>query len=167
MVRRIHRLMLSIFRRLPALGRRWVVRVLWPKYTVGAMCVIERSDGAVLLVRQHYRRQWGTPGGLLNRREDPADAARREVREEVGLDIELVGEPAVVVDPVAQRVDVVYRAQPCAGQSVDDLEPRSPEIDEVGWFSSDALPELQFETAGALVTLARSSRTQSVRPLAG
>jgi 8-oxo-dGTP pyrophosphatase MutT (NUDIX family) len=166
-MRSLHRLLLSVFRRLPRLGRRWIVRGLWPKYTVGAMCVIERADGAVLLVHQHYRHQWGTPGGLLSRREDPADAARREVREEVGLDIELIGEPAVVVDARAQRVDVVYRARPCPGQAIDGLEPCSPEIDELGWFKPDALPELQFETAGALVALARSSRAPSIRPLAG
>jgi 8-oxo-dGTP pyrophosphatase MutT (NUDIX family) len=166
MVRRLHRFLLSLYRRLPTTGRRWVVRTLWPKYTVGAMCVIERADGAVLLVHQHYRHRWGTPGGLLSRREDPADAARREVREEVGLEIELLGEPAVVVDPIAQRVDIVYRALPVQGQRLDALTSRSPEIDEVAWFPADDLPELQFETAGALVALARSSRSPQARPLA-
>jgi 8-oxo-dGTP pyrophosphatase MutT (NUDIX family) len=167
MIQRVHRLLLSVFRRLPALARRWIVRTLYPKYTVGAMCVIERGDGAVLLVRQHYRRAWGTPGGLLNRREEPADAVRREVLEEVGLEIELDGEPAVVVDARAQRVDIVFRAQPERGQDLDDVAPRSPEIVEVGWFPPDRLPELQFETSGALIALARSAHSPQARPIAG
>jgi ADP-ribose pyrophosphatase YjhB (NUDIX family) len=143
------------------------VRALYPKYTVGAMCVVERADGAVLLVRQHYRRSWGTPGGLLNRRESPDDAVRREVLEEVGLEVALEGEPAVVVDAVAQRVDIVFRAEPVAGQALDALEPCSAEIVELGWFPGDQLPELQFETAGALVALARAARSPQSRPLAG
>jgi ADP-ribose pyrophosphatase YjhB (NUDIX family) len=118
-------------------------------------------------VRQHYRNRWGIPGGLLNRREQPADAAKREIAEEVGLVVELIGEPAVVVDARAQRVDVIFRAQPAAGQQLDDLTPRSVEIDALGWFSPDELPELQFETSGALVALARSANAPQARPLAG
>jgi len=39
------------------------------------------------------------------------------------------------------------------------------EIDEVQWFPSDHLPDLQFETSHALVTLARSARSPQARPL--
>ena len=166
MIRRLHRLLLTIFRRLPTRGRRWVVRAVWPKYTVGAMCVIERADGAVLLLRQHYRRGWGVPGGLMNRRETPASTAKREVFEEVGLDVELQGEPAVVVDEIAQRVDIVYRARPIDDSALEAIEPRSPEIDEVRWFAPESLPDLQFETSGALIALARSANTPQARPLA-
>ena len=53
------------------------MRAIAPTYTVGAMCFIERDDGALLLVQQTYRKQWGVPGGLLKRGEEPEDAARR------------------------------------------------------------------------------------------
>jgi ADP-ribose pyrophosphatase YjhB (NUDIX family) len=155
---RLHRLALHAFRRLPVAARRRVVRTIAPGFTVGAICVIEREDGQVLLVRQSYRRSWGIPGGLLKRGEDAGDAARREVVEEVGLEVELVGEPAVVVDAPAQRVDLIYRARPVAGVDADDISPRSPEIVEVRWFGRESLPDLQHETSGALVALARSAR---------
>ena len=135
------------------MARRRIVRWLSPSYTVGAICLIERSDGRVLLVRQVYRNSWGIPGGLLERGEDPASAARREVLEETGLEVELMGEPAVVVDPVPQRVDVVFNARP-----VDELAeavPSSPEIELVQWFPSDELPDLQLEATQAIVALAR------------
>lgn len=165
MVRRLHRLALEVFRRLPVWARRRVVRTIAPGFTVGAICVIERADGALLLVRQTYRRAWGIPGGLLKRGESPEDAARREVVEEIGLAIDLVGEPAVVVDEAARRVDVIFRARPADGADPDAVEPRSPEIREAGWFPTDALPELQFETSGALVALARSARNPQAVPL--
>lgn len=155
MITAAYGMLLGLYRRLPTLMRRWVIRAIAPKYSVGAICSIERSDGRLLLVRQTYRQRWGIPGGLLKRREDPAHAARREVREEVGLDIELLGEPAVVVDALPQRIDIVYRAQPATGASLADMAARSPEIAEHRWFPPDALPELQAETATALVALAR------------
>ena len=152
---RAHATLLGVYRRLPVHGRRFVVRALAPTYTVGAVCVIERLDGRILLVRLAYRQRWGMPGGLLKRGETPAEAARREVREEVGFDVELVGDPAVVVDPEPQRVDVVFRARPAGGVAVDGVRPRSPEIVEARWFPRDALPELQPESSSALVAVAR------------
>lgn len=150
-----HRAVLRVYRVLPTIARRWVVRLIAPSYTVGAISVVERPDGHILLVRQAYRRRWGIPGGLLKRGEDPAVGARREVFEEVGIAIELLGPPAVVVDARPQRVDIVYRARPVSLSEVGEARPSSPEIVEVAWFPPDALPELQAETVEALVTLAR------------
>lgn len=136
--------------------RRRLVRLISPSYTVGAICLVERSDGRVLLIRHSYRERWGLPGGLLNKGEEPGDGAVREVAEEVGLAVELVGAPSVVVEPELQRVDVVYRAKPAANVRADDARPVSPEISEVRWFDAEELPDLQDETSNALVALARA-----------
>ena len=161
MIKRIHALLLRIFRLLPRRARVAIVHVLAPSFTVGAVCVIERSDGAVLLVRHAYRRRWGLPGGLLNRGEDPRVAAKREAMEEVGVEIETIGEPAVVVDPRPRRVDVIFRARLANGTSPDAIKPGSVEIVEARWFPGEELPELQHETSGALVALARVRRPVS------
>ena len=157
------RLLLEVYRRLPRLGRRWVVRTIAPKYTVGAMAIVEREDGAVLLVRHSYRHRWGVPGGLVKRGENPEVALRREVVEEVGVEVDLLGEPAVVVDPDPQRVDLVFRGRLRDSSALP--EALSAEILEVRWFLPDELPELQFETSGALMALARSSRSPQSPPL--
>jgi len=162
---RVQRLLLRLWRRVPRPLRRWIVRLIAPSFTVGATCLIERDDGSVLLVRVVYRDRWGLPGGLVNRREEIEDCARREVREETGLAVDLVGEPAVVVDARPQRIDVVYRARPAGGADPDAVEPRSPEVSEVRWFAADALPELQPEAVGALVALARSDVPRGWGPL--
>lgn len=150
----VHLFFLQLYRRLPRTSRLFVVRHMTPSFTVGAICVVERDDGSILLVRHSYRQRWGFPGGLANRGEEVADAAVREANEEVGLAIELVGEPAVVVDPGPRRVDVVFRARiPGDGATA---APSSPEIVELAWFPHDGLPELQHEAASALVALARA-----------
>ena len=145
-----------LYRRLPVGVRVFLVRRATPSYWVGAMCVVERSDGALLLVRQSYRRGWTFPGGLLKRNEAPAEAAVRETREEIGLDVEVDDHPRVVVDVSRRRVDVVFRARPAPGADDDQPTPLSPEIREVRWFAPERLPVVQPETAQALAELGRA-----------
>jgi ADP-ribose pyrophosphatase YjhB (NUDIX family) len=157
---RLHRALLRLYRHLPTPVRRRAVRTLAPSFTVGAMCFVERDDGRLLLVRHEYRNRWGVPGGLLDRGEDAADGARREALEEVGLAIELLGEPRVVVDPEPRRVDIIFQARPAPGADPDAAAPGSPEIVECRWFDRADLPELQHETVAALVALARAKADQ-------
>jgi 8-oxo-dGTP diphosphatase len=163
----VQRFLLQLWRRVPRPVRRRIVRLFAPSFTVGAACAIEREDGALLLVRLVYRNGWGLPGGLINRREEIASCARREVREETGLAIDLMGEPAVVVDARPQRIDVVYRARPARDADADSVEPRSPEVSDIRWFSPESLPELQPEAVSALVALARSDVPRGFGPQPG
>ena len=156
MFRDVQRLLLQVWRRLPSLVRRWIVRAAAPSFTVGAACVVERDDGSILLVRQVYREGWGLPGGLIKRGEVVEACARREVAEEVGLAVELTSAPAVVVDSRPQRVDVVFRARPAPDADPGAVQARSVEIREVGWFAPEDLPRLQHETVTALAALASS-----------
>lgn len=156
-VYRAQRTLLRVWKHVPRTVRRWLVRLGAPSYTVGTACVIERDDGSILLVRLTYRDRWGLPGGLIERREDVAECARREVREEVDLAVDLVGAPAVVVDSHPQRIDVVFRARPAAGADPDAARPASPEIRDVRWFPAHDLPELQHETVSGLLALAATA----------
>jgi 8-oxo-dGTP pyrophosphatase MutT (NUDIX family) len=152
---------LSVFGRLPRQVRRWLVWLGSPHYTVGAICIVRRSDGAFLLVRHSYRGRWGSPGGLSQRGEAPARAAVRETGEEVGLDVEVLGEPAVVVDPRTRRVDVVFLARPSALSSPENARPTSPEIVAAEWFGPGELPELNGDTASAIAALVRAGRLEA------
>ena len=155
MLSRLRALLYRVWRVLPWPVRVFLVRRATPSFWVGALCMVERADGALLLVRQSYRRGWGLPGGLLKRNEEPADAAAREAQEEVGLDLVLDDAPTVVVDPRSRRVDIVYRARPIGEQ---EPSPRSQEIVETRWFSTDDLPRLQGEAARAIMAMSRTSR---------
>lgn len=152
---RAQRFALAVYRRLPVSARRAVVRTLSPTYTAGSIVLIERDDGHVLLIRQTYRNGWGLPGGLLAKGEDPEAAAHREVREEVGLTIEMLGGAALVMDVTPRRLDFVFLARPAPGHDAEVAAPSSPELAEARWFPRSELPSLQHETRTAIAALER------------
>jgi 8-oxo-dGTP diphosphatase len=155
---RLRRRLLGVYGRLPLAVRARLAHLVAPSFTVGALAVIERSDGRLLLVRHSYRPGWGLPGGFLKRGESPDDGARREVCEEIGLPIELVSGPVAVVSPRWRSVDLIYRARPAPDADPDAVAAASAEILETGWFSPTDLPRLQAEATDAMVALARMTR---------
>ena len=62
---------------------------MFPEPTVGALIV--NQQGKILLARSHkWFDKYTLPGGHIEVGESMADAVRREVKEEVGLDVEVV-----------------------------------------------------------------------------
>ena len=155
---RVERLGFRLWRRTPLVFRLFLIRRMTPSYHVGAMCVIERPDGALLLIRNSYRRGWGFPGGFLKRGESPGDAARRETCEEIGVEVDIDTNPKVVVDPRLRRVDVIFTGRLPSGAPITTPRPRSAEILEAQWFPATQLPDLQPEAVTALIQLGRSQR---------
>ena len=68
----------------------WGLRLLWfirrPE-TSGALVAVWHQ-GRVLLVKNSYRAQLTFPGGYIRPREDRRTAAARELREEVGINVQ-------------------------------------------------------------------------------
>jgi mutator protein MutT len=59
-----------------------------------AGCVIQDEQGRILLLHRNTpkRTQWEIPGGKIDQGEDAADTAVRELREELGVDVEVLRE---------------------------------------------------------------------------
>jgi ADP-ribose pyrophosphatase YjhB (NUDIX family) len=143
----------ALYGRLPRWLRVFLIRRLSPDFHVGAMCVVRRRDGAVLLLRNSYRPGWGLPGGMLRRGEAVVDAVLREVREEVGLEVAVDGPPRVVVDAPARRVDVLFTAHLRDIADADRVASTSPEVLEVAWFQPGRLPALHEEAEEVLAAV--------------
>ncbi len=62
---------------------------MYPEPTVGALIV--NKDGEILLAKSHkWFDKYTLPGGHIEVGETMAEAVKREVKEEVGLDVEVV-----------------------------------------------------------------------------
>ncbi len=113
----------------------------YPRVGGGAALV---RDGALLLVHRMKAPEalhWGLPGGKVDLHEALADAIRREIREELGVEI-TASELLCVseqVNPAAGEhwVGIVHRVLAFTGEP----ENREPEKHAaIGWFPLTALP---------------------------
>lgn len=85
--------------------------------------VVIAMDGKIVMIRRKnepFKGMWALPGGFVDYGERVEDAARREAREETGLDVELIGLLGVYSDPNrdprGHTVSVVYIAKPAGGE---------------------------------------------------
>src|SRR5512139_2201437 len=97
------------------------------------------KDGKVLLTRREDFRVWCLPGGSVDPNETVAQAGIREVREETGLEVELVRMVGIYSRPGWHDGGyhiVVFAAAQIGGE----MQPAPREVIEMGWFAPDELP---------------------------
>jgi ADP-ribose pyrophosphatase YjhB (NUDIX family) len=116
--------------------------------------------GRLLLVRHAgHQDGWAVLGGAIEFGESPAQAAVRETREEIGVEIRLIRLADVLGGPDyevsysngdrAAYVTAAYEAEITSGLP----EPADGELAEVAWFRPDQLPDLALNRfARALLT---------------
>lgn len=146
-----------------------------PRVSVGVAVIVQRVDGYLLIERKgsHAAGCWSFPGGWLDYGEEPADAALRELKEEVGLTNVRLRErqPIYVVNNIfpqesLQSVTLYFEAvdpvrstdigtRPPNELVADLIVPATPTIQEpqnlepdkigrMGWFKRGALPTPLF-----------------------
>ena len=112
---------------------------------VNAAVVLRDAQGRIMLEKRADCRMWGVPGGRVEPGESIADAARREILEETGLDIRVTRLLGVYSGPgdrilsfpdnVVHVIDVLVEAEVLSGTLV-----LSAESEAMEFFSLSALP---------------------------
>ncbi len=107
-------------------------------------------DGEFLLVRrgkEPNRGQWSIPGGAQHLGETIHEAAEREVREETGLSIRVLG-LIDVVDGIRRdargRVSWHYTLVDLAAKWLEGEACAADDAEAVGWFTLEDLPRLEL-----------------------
>lgn len=121
------------------------------------------NDDKVLLIYHRKLQKWLPPGGHMDLNETPPEAARREVREETGLEIEFIAQenvwikhwnavsierpymclleeiPAYKDVPAHQHIDFVFLAKPNGGQELENLI----ETGGLKWYTLEEVEQMQ------------------------
>ncbi|WP_137724343.1 NUDIX hydrolase [Prescottella subtropica] len=115
-----------------------------PLWLPGVSAVVVDDTGRVLLTRRADNGLWAVVSGILEPGEEPGPAVLREIREETGIEAELVRITSVdtagpITYPngdVASYLDVCFLARAVSGEAhvADD------ENLEVRWFTPGTLP---------------------------
>jgi 8-oxo-dGTP diphosphatase len=130
-----------------------VPRPARPTLLVAAGVVIE--DGRVLLSQRkrgtHLEGAWELPGGKVEPGEDPRDAVRRELREELGIDVTVGEIMDVTFHLYAEAQKAVLLLFYEAARAPGSPEPRAIEVAAVAWAGADSLDPAQFPPADVAV----------------
>lgn len=107
----------------------------------GATAVIIK-DGKVLLTKRSDFEVWCLPGGHVDEGESPAEAAVREAREEVGLEVKLdrfVGVYTRLGGEYSIHLNL-FAVTPIGGQ----INPQPDEVLDIQFFDPTELPDEMF-----------------------
>lgn len=125
----------GLWKRLPYRIRLRIIRVTQKKFTASVAVIITNRQGKVLLL-EHLLRPgsgWGIPGGFIEHGEQPEAAARREIREETGIELENIR--MLRLHTINRHIEFMFRAE-----SDDTAQVKSREIISLGWFAVDEMP---------------------------
>lgn len=141
----------AIWRGVPKSLRRWTLRASQSRFAATAGAVITDDEGRVLLLKHRFRPSpgWGIPGGFIEEGEQPEAALRRELREEVELELKDVKLLTTRAFKEPKQIEIIFTAR-----AVDDTERLSFEIQKAAWFSVDDLPPELPKDQAQLIKLA-------------
>jgi 8-oxo-dGTP pyrophosphatase MutT (NUDIX family) len=106
---------------------------------VAAKVIFRDESERILLVEPTYKPDWDLPGGMAEANEPPLHAARREVREELGL--EVVSGDLLVVDwasphgPWDDQLVFIFNGGILGTEQVARLQPLDSELSAVRFFA--------------------------------
>ena len=127
----------AIWRRLPTSLRRHAAQFGQTRFRVTVAAMLFDDRERILLLEHVFRADegWGVPGGFINKAENPEAALRRELREEISVELEDVQVIFTRALGTLRQIEIYFRAR-----VIGDPKPSSFEIKSAQWFALDQLP---------------------------
>ena len=116
-------------------------------------------NGSVLLCHRHpdrkwYPNVWDVPGGHIDAGESPLDALVRELREELGIEIDPTRVVSVLRSSPKPDLDIEIWAVETWTGKITNAEP--DEHDEISWFAAAELDDLELADPDVAIACRRA-----------
>ena len=122
----------------------------YPHPAVTADCIVFNRDDdriSVLLIKRKndpYKNCWAFPGGFINMEESADEAAKRELKEETGLEVENVEQLKAYSSPNRDPRERVITIAFIAESKIKEVK-GGDDAKEANWFDISNLPTLAFD----------------------
>ncbi len=118
--------------------------------TIGIPVIIKNSKGEILLGKREanapfYPDYWGLPGGILNYGERLIEGAKREVKEELGINIKTIKQSKKIYELLPSKhypfhtLIIVFYAKIAGG-----VPKAKDETQKVGWFRPSEIKKMKL-----------------------
>lgn len=144
------------------------------KHFCVSVFVFSKENRKFLLIDHKKLGKWVQPGGHVEENEDPEEAALREVYEETGIKVKLIGErvpfDSDYICPLAIQkheveenhihIDIIYVAHPIDN---DSLKMNENETNGIGWFSLEEILSDDFNTFDDVKSMCRKIQSDMIK----
>jgi len=106
------------------------------QFTIGIFGILFDNQSRVLLCHRRDYDLWNLPGGSLESGESPGYGLKREIKEETGLDVEVVRLAGVYSKPDKNEMVFSFICKILSGEMAPN-----DEADKIEYFDIDKLPQ--------------------------
>lgn len=150
----LHRSLLQVAHMVRHRWRKWRKRPI-----SGISVIVTNEAGEVMLLRHSYGpKAWGLPGGGMGAGEEPVECAKRELREEVGLVVDVLQPLGVLQETLSGSP---HTSHVLTAQVSTTPKPDGREILEARFFAEDALPELLTRNVPKRLAMCYAHKSES------
>lgn len=132
---------------------------------MGAGCLIFDENGRVLLVKPNYKPGWEIPGGVVEENESPKQCCRREVQEELGLQLN-IGSLLVVdyneaSETKTESLMFIFDGGVLTQAKIERVQLQTEELEDYHFFAQSQLPETMSHSLKSRILIAWHQLTQN------
>lgn len=126
------------------------IKLVKHKYVIaGVPVIIQNSKGEILLGKRRrspifYSNLWGLPGGMIEYQEKVEEAARREIKEELGVDVKVLRKANYYEDLPNKNCPLHLMDVPVYARIIRGIPEPKDETSQVGWFKPSEIRKMNL-----------------------
>lgn len=118
-----------------------------PKKRCGSGAIILNEEGKIMMLKTTYSDFYEIPGGVVEQNESPIECCKREIFEEIGLDLKI--EKLLVLEYQKQEFDdsfmFLFDGGTLTNTQIQNIKLQEKEIECFGFYSLEEIKELTVE----------------------